>query len=154
MSKVVNWRDLELLSTKPGVVLCHGCFDLFHVGHLLHLEAAKKLGQTLVVTITCDFWVKKAKGDDRPLFNERLRLRMLAGLACVDYASIAPGADALYVISAVKPRVYAKGGEYRGKLTAALSAEATEVERNGGKLLFTDEIEFHSTKLMEVLRCG
>lgn len=147
MSKVVEFDELE--SIRGSAVLAHGCFDFFHVGHLLHLEEAKKLGKTLVVTITSDYFVTQSKGEGRPVFNEVLRAKMLAGLACVDYVAIAQGPTAMQVIERLRPAVYVKGGEYRDKMTEQLQAEVDLLYQLSGKLAFTDSIEFHSTELLK-----
>ena len=75
----------KYISTVPDtwehntIVLCQGCFDILHIGHVLHLEAAKKLGNKLVVAITPDKYIKKGPG--RPRFDEKQRMAMLAALA-------------------------------------------------------------------------
>ena len=68
------------------VVLAHGVFDLVHLGHVRHLETAKKEGDILIVTITPDEFVNKGPG--RPVFNANLRSEMLAALQCVDWVGI------------------------------------------------------------------
>src|SRR5947208_13067506 len=68
------------------IVHCHGVFDLLHIGHIKHLEAARKLGDLLVVTLTPDRHVNK--GPHRPAFPERLRAEAIASLACVDFVAI------------------------------------------------------------------
>ena len=78
--------DLEKLSNlvarykKKGkrIVLCHGVFDLLHIGHIKHFQEAKKIGDILVVTITADKYINK--GPNRPYFNARLRLQAIAEL--------------------------------------------------------------------------
>ena len=68
------------------IVQCHGVFDLLHIGHIKHLEAARRLGDVLVVTLTPDRFVNK--GPHRPAFPERLRAEALASLSCVNYVAI------------------------------------------------------------------
>ena len=73
--KILKVKDLaekikELKSKNKKIVLCHGCFDLMHPGHIKHFQAAKKMGDVLVVTVTPDKFVDK--GEDRPVFNEKL----------------------------------------------------------------------------------
>ena len=58
-------------SAGSRIVLCHGIFDLVHIGHIRYLQAAKKMGDILVVTITPDRFV--AQGPGRPAFPDRLR---------------------------------------------------------------------------------
>ena len=80
----------EILKTErknlKKIILCHGVFDLLHVGHIKHLEKAKKLGDKLVVTITADRFVNKGPG--RPVFNQSLRSEAIAAIESVDYVAI------------------------------------------------------------------
>src|SRR3984957_10119221 len=89
------------------VVQAHGTFDLLHLGHVRHLEAAKALGDVLVVTVTADRYVNKGPG--RPAFTETLRAEMLAALQYVDYVAIAEAPDAIGALEAIRPAIYAKG---------------------------------------------
>ena len=68
------------------VVLAHGTFDLMHLGHVRHLEAAKKEGDVLIVTLTSDRFVNKGPG--RPIFTHFIRAEMIASLECVDHVGI------------------------------------------------------------------
>src|ERR1700731_3726167 len=74
------------------VVQAHGTFDLLHLGHVRHLEAARRLGDLLVVTVTADRFVNKGPG--RPVFSERMRAEMLAALEYVDWVGINYGSRA------------------------------------------------------------
>src|SRR3990167_9824242 len=69
-------------NVRPRIVLCHGCFDPLHIGHVLHLEAAKRFGEILIVAITDDDYVNK--GPRRPVFHVEHRRAMLEALRCVD----------------------------------------------------------------------
>ena len=63
--------------------MCHGVFDLLHIGHLNHFEEAKKFGEILIVSITDDAFVKK--GPNRPVFKSYERSKMICALSYVDY---------------------------------------------------------------------
>lgn len=131
------------------IVLCHGVFDLMHVGHVRHLKAAKKFGDTLVVSITADRHVNK--GPDRPAFPAELRSEFLAGLELVDFVTIVNDPSAAPSIQAVKPTFYVKGGEYadpQGDITGKIVAERELVESAGGELVFTHDITFSSSNLL------
>ncbi|RYG45606.1 D-glycero-beta-D-manno-heptose 1-phosphate adenylyltransferase, partial [bacterium] len=67
------------------IVLTNGCFDLLHAGHVRLLQAAKALGERLVVGLNTDASVRGLKGDMRPLVPEANRAEVLAALGCVDY---------------------------------------------------------------------
>ena len=76
MKKIVSTKTLANIISKlkvkgKKVVLCHGVFDLLHIGHIKHLKKARELGDKLVVTITSDRYVNK--GPNRPVFNQNLR---------------------------------------------------------------------------------
>ncbi|HYM72311.1 MAG TPA: PfkB family carbohydrate kinase [Stellaceae bacterium] len=132
-----------------AVVQAHGTFDLLHLGHVRHLEAAKRLGQVLMVTVTADRFVNKGPG--RPVFNERLRAEMLAALEYVDWVAINPSPDAVSAIATIRPQVYVKGQDYQnpaGDVTGKITAERNAVEAHGGRLAFTDEATFSSSELI------
>jgi bifunctional ADP-heptose synthase (sugar kinase/adenylyltransferase) len=119
------------------------------VGHIRHLKAAKAFGDTLIVTITADQYVNK--GPDRPAFPSELRAEFLASLDFVNYVAVVDEASALPAIENIKPSFYVKGGEYAdaGKdITGKIEVERESVERGGGELVFTDDITFSSSNLL------
>jgi len=131
------------------VVLCHGVFDLLHIGHIRHLEAARRRGDLLVVTVTPDRFVNK--GPSRPAFGESLRAAALAALECVDFVAINLWPTAVETLSLLRPDVYVKGGEYRDAerdVTGGIARERAAVESVGGRLEFTDEVTFSSSHLL------
>ncbi len=131
------------------VVYAHGVFDLLHVGHVRHLQAARKHGSYLVVTVTADKFVNKGPG--RPVFTEHLRAEMLAALAFVDAVGINHAMTAENILRAIKPDVYAKGIEYSdadADVTGKITAERAAVEEHGGKIAFTDEETYSSSTLL------
>lgn len=132
-------------------VLCHGCFDLLHYGHIKHLQEACKLyygDGKLFVTVTPDRFMQKRK----PIFNERQRVECLASLECVDFVAINQWPTAVETIRAIKPKFYVKGREYEGKTTPALEKEKEEVERIGGTLVFLGDDCCHTTDLLNHLK--
>lgn len=140
-------RDLR--AKGRVVILAHGSFDLLHIGHVRHLQAARGHGDVLVVTITADSFINKGPG--RPVFPEGLRSEMLAALEFVDYVGVVPGPDALPAIKAVRPNFYVKGQDYRnpeGDITGRIVAEREAAEEYGGQLIFTEEITYSSTELI------
>src|SRR2546426_2095815 len=124
-----------LRAASKKVVHCHGVFDLLHIGHIKHLEAARKLGDALVVTLTPDRFVNK--GPHRPAFPERLRAEALASLACVDFVAINEWPTAVETIERLRPDFYVKGVVHEaGKRdhTDAIDKEANAVQSVGGEL--------------------
>lgn len=152
--KIVSMDEMAGLvsSAKQAgkvVVQCHGTFDLLHLGHVKHLEAARKSADVLIVTITGDKYVNK--GPNRPVFNEQLRAEMMAALEIVDWVAVNQHLDAVPAIKTVKPSFYAKGQDYinpEGDITGKITEEREAVESVGGKILFTEEITFSSTELL------
>lgn len=95
------------------IVFTNGCFDLMHVGHTRYLQAAKELGDLLVVGVNSDDSVKRLnKASDRPIVNEAQRAEVLAALGCVDYVVIFTEPDPLHLITALLPDVLVKGGDW------------------------------------------
>lgn len=131
------------------VVHAHGTFDLLHLGHVRHLEAASKLGDILLVTVTADRFVNKGPG--RPVFTAELRAEMLATLEYVDWVAINDSPDAVTAIETIRPSIYIKGQDYlnpQGDITGKITLERHAVEIHGGRIHFTDEVAFSSTELI------
>ncbi len=154
MSKVKSLSELEeacsdLHATEQKVVLCHGVFDLIHIGHVRHFEVAKKHGDILIVTITGDSFVNK--GPDRPVFPSELRSEMLAAMDIIDYVAVIEDTSARPSIETVKPDVYVKGGEYAkhsDDVTNKIAMEVNLVESFGGQVIYTDDVTFSSSNLL------
>lgn len=139
----------ELRAGGKKVVHCHGVFDLLHPGHFKHFEAAKQLGDILVVTLTEDKFVNK--GPDRPIFNEQVRAETIAAVGVVDYIAINRNPKAIPAINTIQPDLYVKGQDYEkmaDDITGGIYEEKQEVEKYGGKLVFTHEQQFSSSKLI------
>jgi rfaE bifunctional protein nucleotidyltransferase chain/domain len=129
-----------------NIVLAHGCFDLLHLGHIQHLQEARKLGDRLIVSVTDDKYVSKGIG--RPHFNAKQRADALRALACVDEVIINEGADATPIISEIRPNIYVKGIDYKEDVGSDLAREKAAIEAVGGKLVFTDSEKFSSSRLI------
>ena len=134
---------------KKRIILCHGVFDLMHVGHIKYFQEAKEMGDILVVTITPDRFVNK--GPNRPVFNEYLRAESIAALGVVDYISINEWSSAIETIKALKPDLYVKGPDYKDysqDLTGNILLEENAVKSVGGEIAFTSDITFSSSALI------
>jgi rfaE bifunctional protein nucleotidyltransferase chain/domain len=115
--KIVELKDLsdrceKLRSAGKKIVATNGCFDLLHVGHVRYLQAARALGDLLVVGLNGDGSVHELKGAGRPITNQTDRAEILSALACVDLVTIFPEIRATKFLAAVRPAVYVKGGDY------------------------------------------
>jgi len=124
------------------VVLATGCFDILHIGHVYYLQAARALGDRLIVGVTGDAYVNK--GPHRPVFSEERRALMLRELRCVDEVRIYQELVPMFLIRSVRPQIYVKGQEYVGRLP-----EQALVESLGGRVVFTDTPVYSSTKILE-----
>ena len=116
-SKIVDGEELsdrceKMRSAGKKIVATNGCFDLLHVGHVRYLQAARALGDVLVVGLNGDRSVVKLKGEGRPITPQRDRAEILAALECVDLVTIFPEVRATKFLAAVRPAVYVKGGDY------------------------------------------
>ncbi|RKU25696.1 D-glycero-beta-D-manno-heptose 1-phosphate adenylyltransferase [Candidatus Poribacteria bacterium] len=130
------------------VVTTNGCFDVLHLGHLRYLQAARKLGDHLVVAVNSDDSVRKLKGENRPLVPEDERAEMLSGLECIDYVVIFPELTPIELLSELKPNIHVKGGDY--KLEQLVEREI--VEKNGGRVVVGINVPGKSTtNLIEVI---
>ncbi len=138
----------ELKAEGKRIVLCHGVFDLLHIGHIRYLRGAKKLGDVLVVTCSPDKFVDKGPG--RPAFSETLRVEALASLDCVDYAAINQWPTAEETLRLLRPHVYAKGSEFKNleDATGKIGREASVVAEIGARLEFISDIVFSSSHLI------
>jgi rfaE bifunctional protein nucleotidyltransferase chain/domain len=139
----------SLKENGKTIVHCHGVFDLVHMGHIKHFEAAKRQGDVLVVTVTRDEYVNKGPG--RPVFNHRLRAESVASLQVVDYVAINEWPTAAPTIRKLRPNFFVKGSEYADRkkdVTGNISEEEQAVQEVEARLHFTDEVTLSSTKLL------
>lgn len=113
------------------IVFTNGCFDLLHVGHLRGLEAARALGDRLIVAVNDDASVRRRKGAERPLRRAARRRELVAGLACVDWVVGFRSDTPLALIERLRPDVLAKGGDW----AADEIVGAAEVEAWGGRVV-------------------
>jgi rfaE bifunctional protein nucleotidyltransferase chain/domain len=120
-------RD-EFAAAGKRLVFTNGCFDLLHIGHVRYLQAARALGDALLVAVNGDASVRALKGPTRPINSEQDRAEVLGALACVDFVTIFPSMRVTELVSVIRPQIYAKGGDYtvesldpgeRGALEAA-----------------------------------
>lgn len=150
--KLAAWRA-ELRAAGKTLVVTNGCFDLLHRGHVTYLEAARNLGDALLVGLNCDASVRELKGPGRPLNSEDDRAIVLAALQSVDAVCVFRERDALRFLSAVRPDIYAKGGDYT--LETINQEERCLIEQMGGKVVVMGGVPGQSTSaLLERLRAA
>ncbi|EMY32182.1 bifunctional D-beta-D-heptose 7-phosphate kinase/D-beta-D-heptose 1-phosphate adenylyltransferase HldE, partial [Arthrobacter crystallopoietes BAB-32] len=128
-------------SAGRRIVLTNGCFDVLHRGHTTYLTQAKQLGDVLVVALNSDASARRLKGPDRPINHAADRAGVVASLSCVDYVTVFDTDTPIPLIEALKPDIYAKGGDYSPQMLA----ETPAVEAYGGQLAILDYVSDHST---------
>jgi rfaE bifunctional protein nucleotidyltransferase chain/domain len=135
---------------RPGVVVAtSGCFDLLHAGHVASLEAARALGDHLVVLLNSDESVRRLKGPGRPVVGPRDRAAVLLGLACVDEVVTFEEDTPVRALQEIQPAIFAKGGDYG----ADPIPEEAAMRRWGGEVVIVPYLEGRSTSgLMEEVR--
>jgi rfaE bifunctional protein nucleotidyltransferase chain/domain len=153
-AKVLDWPDLPALrarSTAEGktIVWTTGCFDLMHPGHIRSLQAARLLGDLLVVGVNGDTSVHALKGPGRPVLRAAERVEVLAALECVDYVAVFEELRPDVALLRLKPDVHCKGAEYAPPHGKPIP-EAAVVAAYGGRVEFLPFIPGISTT--EIIR--
>ena len=149
--KIISIDDLKqkLKKQNKTISLVHGVFDVFHIGHKRHFEIAKSLSDILVVSLTIDKFVNK--GPSRPIFNQNLRSELVSSLEVVDFVVFSNHENAVNIINQIKPKYYVKGQDYKDfkkDLKKNIYLEKKAVEKNNGKIFFTEDIQFSSSNLI------
>ena len=146
--KIVTAEDARAVAdamrgSGRKLVFTNGCFDLLHVGHVRYLEAARTLGDALLVAINGDESVRALKGNGRPLNSEASRAEVVAALGCVDHVVIFPEVRATALLQKVRPAIYVKGGDYTADSLHADERDA--LERMGTEIRILPFEAGHST---------
>ncbi|MEV0005064.1 D-glycero-beta-D-manno-heptose 1-phosphate adenylyltransferase [Micromonospora sp. NPDC050980] len=123
------------------VVATGGCFDILHAGHLATLQAARRLGDCLIVCLNSDRSVRALKGPERPVNPADDRARLLAALDCVDAVTVFDESTPHQVLARLRPDVWVKGGDY-GEVELP---EADVVRRWGGRVVTVPYLAGRST---------
>lgn len=123
------------------VAFTNGCFDILHEGHIFSLSQAAQEADLLVVGVNSDASVKRLKGNERPINNEHSRAHMLAALVLVDMVVVFEEDTPLELITALKPDILVKGGDY----TIEQVVGAKEVISLGGRVIINPLVPGYST---------
>lgn len=140
MEELAALRD-DLRGQGRRIVFTNGCFDILHAGHVMYLEAARELGDVLVVGLNSDDSVRRLKGPARPINGADDRARVLAALRCVDHVVEFTQDTPLDVITTLLPDVLVKGGDY----TRHTVVGADVVEEHGGRVEIIPLLKGRST---------
>jgi len=146
--KLISWGDLAawragIAARGKRLVVTNGCFDILHLGHVTYLEAARNLGDMLLVGLSGDSSVQQLKGPNRPVNNEQDRALVLAALESVDGVCIFAEKTASRFLSLAQPTIYVKGGDYT--LETLNQEERGIVEQAGGKIVLIPFVPGKST---------
>ncbi|HEY8453671.1 MAG TPA: PfkB family carbohydrate kinase [Natronosporangium sp.] len=138
------------------VVATGGCFDLLHAGHVATLQAARALGDCLVVCVNSDRSVARLKGPDRPLVPQEDRVRLLSALRCVDAVVVFDETTPEAVLSRLRPDLWVKGGDYADGTAAESELPEAELLRTwGGQAVVVPFLDGRSTSdLIAAARSG
>ena len=123
------------------IVFANGCFDILHVGHVRYLEAAKQLGDLLIVAVNSDEQTRRLKGHGRPLMSQDQRAEIVASLEAVDFVTIFDEPTVEQLLLRLKPDIHAKGTDY----TEDSVPERDVVRSYGGRLAIVGDPKDHST---------
>lgn len=138
-----QWR-----SENKTVIFTNGVFDLLHIGHLRYLQAARALGDVLVVGLNSDRSTRQIKGPKRPLTPQEDRAALLLALQPVDYVTIFDDPTAERLVELLQPDIYVKGGDYAmtsGSQEPKTLPEATIARRYGGQVQLIPYVAGRST---------
>jgi cytidyltransferase-like protein len=127
-------------------VLCHGCFDILHLGHIRHLQEARSWGDRLIVSVTDDMLVNKGIG--RPHFTAAQRVEALKALECVDDAFINGDPDPSGAIARLRPAIFAKGIDYADPHHPGHVLDKAACEANGVEFRVTTTEKWSSSRLI------
>ena len=131
------------------IVMTNGCFDLLHAGHVEYLERARALGDRLVVAVNDDASVRRLKGPGRPLQELEKRLKVLAGLAAIDWLVIFSEDTPERLVQVLSPDLLVKGGDYAPDEVAG----AEHVKKQGGEVRVLPLVDGCSTsRIVDTIR--
>lgn len=151
-SKLKSQEEITALSEnlkKQGktIVTTNGSFDILHPAHINILEKAKTEGDVLIVLLNSDESVKRFKGQNRPIQNEKDRATMLSALESVDYVTIFKEDNPLNLLEKIQPHIHVKGGSF---IEERIKQEQSLLSRWGGKFKsFPLEEGYSTTSIIE-----
>jgi rfaE bifunctional protein nucleotidyltransferase chain/domain len=135
-----EWR-LSIKKQGKSLVVCSGCFDVFHNGHSTYLKEAGKFGDVLLVGLNSDSSVRQLKGESRPINKEKDRLSVISSLRQVGAAFIYDNTTEF--LKSVSPDIWVKGSDYT--LDSLNQEELKAVTENGGSVQFIPLVDGLST---------
>lgn len=151
INKLVTLKQLtnivnQARSNRKKIAWTNGYFDIIHAGHVDYLDRSKAYGDFLVVGLNSDESVKKLKGDNRPVFSEKDRAKVLCSIIYVDYVIIFSDTSPIKMIELFKPDYYIKGGDYT--IDTIDQDERKVVEGYGGEIVLLPMVEGVSSSII------
>lgn len=139
--KTINCNEMKNITTRlkaegKTVIFTNGCFDILHAGHVRYLQAARELGDCLILGLNSDESVRRLKGPTRPINGQDDRAEVLSALSAIDYVVVFEDQTAEGLVREIQPSIYVKGGDYNLKELP----EATIVASYGGKTVLIPEV--------------
>ena len=132
------------------MVFTNGCYDLLHPGHIKTLEAARSMGDVLILALNSDAGTRRMKGPSRPIIAENDRVELALALEAVDAVTLFDEETPRALIAAVLPDVLVKGADW-----SHFVAGREEVEAAGGKVVTLPlETGYSTTKIVEIVTAG
>lgn len=123
------------------IVFANGCFDILHAGHVRYLEAAKALGDILIVAVNSDEQARRLKGKGRPLLPQGERAEIVSALNAVDLVTIFDEPTVTELLLALEPDIHAKGTDYSEETVP----ERDVVRSFGGRVAIVGDPKDHSS---------
>lgn len=154
MNKIKKINEIKKISEKLKsegkiIVFTNGCFDILHPGHIKLLKKAKSLGDVLIVGLNKDNSVRKLKGKNRPIIDEKGRAEILSSLYMVDYVVLFGEKTPIKLIKEILPHYIVKGGDYKKEDVVGKDI----VEKHGGKVVIVPLYKKYSTtKIIEKMK--
>lgn len=148
--KIIEHQKLEYLladlrKKENKIVFTNGCFDLLHLGHIDYLSKAKDQGDILIVGLNTDSSVKRLKGKNRPITDEKSRAMLLAALQFVDYVVLFDEDTPYELIKFIQPDVLVKGSDYKPEEIVGYDV----VKAKNGQIVTIDFLPGYSTSAIE-----
>ncbi len=147
---IIDVAALAKLPHAKSIVWCNGCWDVLHSGHARLLDIAVRFGSSLVVGVNSDESVRRRKGFDRPIFNQRERAQLIAMIRGVDYVVVFDDDTPLRCLGLLRPDVVVKGSDY--EKDDETCPEARFVRGYGGRVVYVPRDGTSTSGIVEKIR--
>jgi D-beta-D-heptose 7-phosphate kinase/D-beta-D-heptose 1-phosphate adenosyltransferase len=151
---VLSFAEARELRDRLGagrrvVVFTNGVFDILHPGHVRYLQAARALGDALIVGLNADASVRRNKGSGRPINPQQERAEILEALECVDAVVLFDDDTPARIIKAIEPDILVKGADWAEN---AIVGRDTVEARGGQVVRVPIEQGYSTTEIIRKIR--